>query len=95
MIQLAKSECCEADFLIRHVCIGLPNEKEISAKDQLAMLNLRDGWKKFVDNTKYWIRNKADKSRPKCSSHFCADGTAFNGVHCGVGECTNPLMKGS
>lgn len=62
-----------------HVCLGIPTETD---------LTIHLIWDFPIDrNFKYWIRNDADLSRPKCVSDFCADGSIAKDMACGVGDC--------
>lgn len=74
-IDKTKSECCDIAFVTYHVCLGIPTEIDLGNH----MI-----WDFPIERSeKYWVRNEADKSRPKCVSDFCADGLIPRNGHCG------------
>lgn len=88
LVRSGKSECCDVDHIMKHVCVGSPKEIEIPLNSLLGEFTFKYVWPSKKDT--YWIRNDADKFRAKCVSLFCADG--YNTAsHCGVGECTKTL----
>lgn len=73
------AECCIADFLIHHVCAGIPHEREMPFHKYLGV----------IDENLYWIRDSSDIYKPKCESLFCGDGYKMESsdFYCGVGDC--------
>lgn len=74
-INQTSAECCLSDYVLLHVCLGIPYEEEIPLHGMLG----------HTDTDNYWIRNRKDTRRPKCVTRFCDDGEAMAGFFCGVG----------
>lgn len=74
-----KADCCIATALIRHVCMGIENEREMPFHKYLGI----------IDENLYWIRNDSDLNKMKCESLFCGDGYNMNSgdFYCGNGAC--------
>lgn len=71
-ISQTQAKCCyDIAFSIIHVCLGLPNEYELTYPM----------WR-----TTCWVRGKEDRCERTCWMKFCADGSTL-GFNCGVGEC--------
>lgn len=80
-IKLVKSECCRVKYGMQHVCLGNEYEKRIPMNEPIGIAVMQRS------GSKYWIRNPNDRSRPKCSTSFCEDGSHAKNGSCGVRKC--------
>lgn len=72
-ISQTQAKCCyDIAYAIIHVCLGLPNEYELTYP---------------MWSTKCWVRGTEDKCERTCWTKFCADGSTLGSNFCGVGEC--------